>query len=145
MEQKEDACRRKKMLGSGKEKKGMNNNKNPSKKQKVDKNAEMEVQKRYSSMIRMLEGIDREDLEVLWRIVKAKYGESGLTHEFEDVVVWARFKKGIVLGHKVSGVGLEVDKARIDVISKLPPPTNSKALEVFWDMPVSTDVLSKTS
>ncbi|GJX01689.1 hypothetical protein Tco_0185602 [Tanacetum coccineum] len=29
--------------------------------------------KRYSSMIRMLQGIDREDLEVLWRIVKAKY------------------------------------------------------------------------
>ncbi|GJZ33409.1 hypothetical protein Tco_0578845 [Tanacetum coccineum] len=28
--------------------------------------------KRYSSMIRMLQGIDREDLEVLWRIVKAK-------------------------------------------------------------------------
>ncbi|GJS63811.1 hypothetical protein Tco_0678375 [Tanacetum coccineum] len=28
--------------------------------------------KRYSSMIRMLQGIDREDLEALWRIVKAK-------------------------------------------------------------------------
>ncbi|GJY16846.1 hypothetical protein Tco_0387268, partial [Tanacetum coccineum] len=27
--------------------------------------------KRYSSMIRMLQGIDREDLETLWRIVKA--------------------------------------------------------------------------
>ncbi|GJX12192.1 hypothetical protein Tco_0202051 [Tanacetum coccineum] len=27
--------------------------------------------KRYSSMIRMLQGIDREDLEALWRIVKA--------------------------------------------------------------------------
>ncbi|GKF58779.1 hypothetical protein Tco_0172316, partial [Tanacetum coccineum] len=26
--------------------------------------------KRYSSMIRMLQGIDREDLEALWRIVK---------------------------------------------------------------------------
>ncbi|GJU59561.1 hypothetical protein Tco_1237327 [Tanacetum coccineum] len=30
--------------------------------------------KKYSSMIRMLQGIDREDLEALWRIVKAKYG-----------------------------------------------------------------------
>ncbi|GJW05048.1 putative ribonuclease H-like domain-containing protein [Tanacetum coccineum] len=28
--------------------------------------------KRYSSMIRMIQGIDREDLEALWRIVKAK-------------------------------------------------------------------------
>ncbi|GJY65101.1 reverse transcriptase domain-containing protein [Tanacetum coccineum] len=35
-------------------------------------------------------------------------------------------KKGIVLGHKVSGAGLEVDKAKIDVISKLPPLTNIK-------------------
>ncbi|GJT49414.1 reverse transcriptase domain-containing protein [Tanacetum coccineum] len=36
-------------------------------------------------------------------------------------------KEGIVLGHKVSEVGLEVDKAKIDVISKLLPPTNIKA------------------
>ncbi|GJS68915.1 ribonuclease H-like domain-containing protein [Tanacetum coccineum] len=35
-------------------------------------------------------------------------------------------KEGIMLGHKVSGTGLEVDKAMIDVISKLLPPTNIK-------------------
>ncbi|GJT29038.1 reverse transcriptase domain-containing protein [Tanacetum coccineum] len=35
-------------------------------------------------------------------------------------------KEGIVLEHKVSSAGLEVDKAKIDVISKLPPPTNIK-------------------
>nr|GEY27241.1 retrovirus-related Pol polyprotein from transposon opus [Tanacetum cinerariifolium] len=35
-------------------------------------------------------------------------------------------KEGIVLGHKVSGAGLEVDKAKIDVILKLPPNTNIK-------------------
>nr|GEU64691.1 reverse transcriptase domain-containing protein [Tanacetum cinerariifolium] len=35
-------------------------------------------------------------------------------------------KEGIVLGHKVSGAVLEVDKAKFDVISKLPPPTNIK-------------------
>ncbi|GKG17475.1 reverse transcriptase domain-containing protein, partial [Tanacetum coccineum] len=35
-------------------------------------------------------------------------------------------KEGIVLGHKVSSAGLEVDKAKIDVISKLPPHTNIK-------------------
>ncbi|GJY84568.1 reverse transcriptase domain-containing protein [Tanacetum coccineum] len=38
-------------------------------------------------------------------------------------------KEGIVLGHKVSEAGLEVDKAKIDVISKLPPPLISKLLE----------------
>ncbi|GKF04154.1 hypothetical protein Tco_0034822, partial [Tanacetum coccineum] len=35
--------------------------------------------KRYSSMIRMLQGIDREDLEALWRIVKVKYGDTRVT------------------------------------------------------------------
>ncbi|GJT19003.1 hypothetical protein Tco_0877709 [Tanacetum coccineum] len=35
-------------------------------------------------------------------------------------------KEGIVLGPKVSEAGLEVDKAKIDVFSKLPPPTNIK-------------------
>ncbi|GKA86311.1 reverse transcriptase domain-containing protein [Tanacetum coccineum] len=49
-------------------------------------------------------------------------------------------KEGIVLGHKVFGAGLEVDKAKVDVISKLPPPLMLKALEVFWDMPVSSTV-----
>ncbi|GKD49655.1 reverse transcriptase domain-containing protein, partial [Tanacetum coccineum] len=45
-------------------------------------------------------------------------------------------KEGIVLGHKVSGVGLEVDKAKIDVISKLPPLLILKVLEAFLDMPI---------
>ncbi|GJQ99848.1 reverse transcriptase domain-containing protein [Tanacetum coccineum] len=40
-------------------------------------------------------------------------------------------KEGIVLGHKVSSAGLEVDKAKIDVISKLPPPTNIKGVRIF--------------
>ncbi|GKB08641.1 reverse transcriptase domain-containing protein [Tanacetum coccineum] len=40
-------------------------------------------------------------------------------------------KEGIVLGHKVSGAGLEVDKAKIDVISKLPPSTNVKGIRSF--------------
>ncbi|GJR64829.1 reverse transcriptase domain-containing protein [Tanacetum coccineum] len=33
-------------------------------------------------------------------------------------------KEGIVLGHKIFGKGIEVDKAKIDVIAKLPYPTN---------------------
>ncbi|GKE60743.1 hypothetical protein Tco_1511110 [Tanacetum coccineum] len=32
--------------------------------------------KRYSLMLRILQGIDREDLEALWRIVKVKYGDT---------------------------------------------------------------------
>ncbi|GJZ55530.1 hypothetical protein Tco_0610723 [Tanacetum coccineum] len=42
--------------------------------------------KRYSSMIKMLQGIDREDLESLWRIVKAKYGDTRPENEFERVL-----------------------------------------------------------
>ncbi|GJW86452.1 DNA-directed DNA polymerase [Tanacetum coccineum] len=40
-------------------------------------------------------------------------------------------KEGILLGHKVSGAGLEVDKAKIDVISKLSPLTNVKGIRSF--------------
>ncbi|GJS01575.1 putative ribonuclease H-like domain-containing protein [Tanacetum coccineum] len=35
--------------------------------------------KRYSSMIRMLQGIDREYLEALWKIVKTKYSDKRVT------------------------------------------------------------------
>ncbi|GKA62934.1 reverse transcriptase domain-containing protein [Tanacetum coccineum] len=42
-------------------------------------------------------------------------------------------KEGIVLGHKVSSAGLEVDKAKINVISKLPPPTNIKDTPFEFD------------
>ncbi|GKE80060.1 reverse transcriptase domain-containing protein, partial [Tanacetum coccineum] len=35
-------------------------------------------------------------------------------------------KEGILLGHKVSEAGLEVDKEKIDIISKHPPPLISK-------------------
>ncbi|GJR71681.1 reverse transcriptase domain-containing protein [Tanacetum coccineum] len=54
-------------------------------------------------------------------------------------------KEGIVLGHKISRKGIEVDKAKVDVISKLPHPTNkSKESEVFSGMPDSIEDLSKT-
>ncbi|GKC73794.1 hypothetical protein Tco_1119677 [Tanacetum coccineum] len=42
--------------------------------------------KRYSSMIKMIQGIDREDLEALWRIVKAKYGNTMPKDDFERVL-----------------------------------------------------------
>nr|GEZ78786.1 reverse transcriptase domain-containing protein [Tanacetum cinerariifolium] len=35
-------------------------------------------------------------------------------------------KEGIVLGHKISRNGIEVDKAKVDVITKLPHPTTFK-------------------
>nr|GFA73247.1 hypothetical protein [Tanacetum cinerariifolium] len=40
-------------------------------------------------------------------------------------------KEGIVLGHKISKKGIDVDKAKIEVISKLPHPTTVKGIRSF--------------
>ncbi|GJY79612.1 reverse transcriptase domain-containing protein [Tanacetum coccineum] len=40
-------------------------------------------------------------------------------------------KEGIVLGHKISKSGIEVDRAKVDVIAKLPPPTSVKGIRSF--------------
>ena len=39
--------------------------------------------------------------------------------------------QGIVLGHIIYSRGIQVDKAKIDIISKLPPPTNVKTIRQF--------------
>ncbi|GJW35231.1 reverse transcriptase domain-containing protein [Tanacetum coccineum] len=40
-------------------------------------------------------------------------------------------KEGIVLGHKISKNRIEVDKAKVDVIDKLPHPTTVKGVQSF--------------
>ncbi|XP_075489466.1 uncharacterized protein LOC142528309 [Primulina tabacum] len=40
-------------------------------------------------------------------------------------------QEGIVLGHKVSSKGLEVDRAKVVAIEKLPPPKNIKGIRSF--------------
>ncbi|GJU78394.1 reverse transcriptase domain-containing protein [Tanacetum coccineum] len=40
-------------------------------------------------------------------------------------------KEGIVLGHKISKSGIEVDRAKVDVIAKLPHPTTVKGVRNF--------------
>ncbi|GJS70226.1 reverse transcriptase domain-containing protein [Tanacetum coccineum] len=42
-----------------------------------------------------------------------------------------KVKEGIVLGHKISKCGIEVDKAKVDVIAKLPHPTTVKGVRSF--------------
>ena len=39
--------------------------------------------------------------------------------------------QGIVLGHIISERGIEVDKAKVELISKLPSPTNVKTMRQF--------------
>ncbi|GKB13277.1 reverse transcriptase domain-containing protein [Tanacetum coccineum] len=40
-------------------------------------------------------------------------------------------REGIVLGHKISKFGIEVDRAKVDVIAKLPHPTTVKGVRSF--------------
>nr|GEW01115.1 reverse transcriptase domain-containing protein [Tanacetum cinerariifolium] len=40
-------------------------------------------------------------------------------------------KEGIVLGHKISKDGIEVDKSKVEVIAKLPHPTTVKGIRSF--------------
>ncbi|GJR11329.1 hypothetical protein Tco_0793981 [Tanacetum coccineum] len=46
-----------------------------------------ESSKRYSLMIKMLQDIDREDLETLWKLVKAKHGDTRPEDEHERVLL----------------------------------------------------------
>ena len=40
-------------------------------------------------------------------------------------------KEGTVLGHRISEKGIEVDRAKIETIEKLPPPTNVRGIRSF--------------
>ena len=40
-------------------------------------------------------------------------------------------REGIVLGHVISKRGIEVDKAKVELISKLPPPTSVRQIRSF--------------
>ena len=40
-------------------------------------------------------------------------------------------EEGIVLGHKISSAGIEVDRAKTEIIKKLPPPTTIKGVRGF--------------
>ena len=40
-------------------------------------------------------------------------------------------RRGLVLGYIISEKGIEVDKAKIETVEKLPPPTDVKSLRSF--------------
>ncbi|GJV96379.1 hypothetical protein Tco_1547956 [Tanacetum coccineum] len=48
--------------------------------------------KRYSSMIQMLRDFDREDLETLWKLMKAKHGSTSLEEGYERVL-WGDLRR----------------------------------------------------
>jgi hypothetical protein len=55
--------------------------------------------------------------------------------EVDLVLNWGKchfmVRDGIVLEHKISEKGIEVDKVKIEVIEQLPPPTNVKGICSF--------------
>ena len=51
------------------------------------------------------------------------------------VLNWEKFRfmvqEGIVLGHRISARGIEVNRAKIEAIEKLPPPSSVKGIRSF--------------
>nr|GEW38561.1 reverse transcriptase domain-containing protein [Tanacetum cinerariifolium] len=82
---------------------------------------------------------------IAWKLSDIKDTNLFLNWEKSHFMV----KEGIVLGHKISKNGIEVDKAKVDVITKLPHPTTVKAFQTLkrklteapiliapdWDLP----------
>ncbi|GKC02074.1 hypothetical protein Tco_0993684 [Tanacetum coccineum] len=57
----------------------------------IVKEDEFDEVKRYLSMIKMLQNIDKKDLETLWKLVKTKHGNTRPEDEYERVL-WGDMK-----------------------------------------------------
>ncbi|GJY13900.1 reverse transcriptase domain-containing protein [Tanacetum coccineum] len=67
-------------------------------------------------------------------VVPKKGGMTVITNENNKLVPTRTiigWREGIVLGHKISKSGIEVDREKVDVIAKLPYPTNVKGVRSF--------------
>ena len=62
-------------------------------------------------------------------LVLQRCKEKNLTFNWEKCHFMVR--QGIVLGHEISRKGIEVDKANVEVIAKLPLPKNIKDIRSF--------------
>ena len=68
------------------------------------------------------------------RLVLKRCMETNLVLKWEKCHFMVR--EGVVLGHQISVKGIEVDKAKIEIIEKLPPPTSVKGVHSFLGHPV---------
>ncbi|GKA75773.1 hypothetical protein Tco_0782151 [Tanacetum coccineum] len=66
--------------------------------------------KRYSSMIQMLQNIDRKDLETLWKLVKAKHGSTRPEEGYKRVL-WGDLKVMFEPDIEISAAGIKVNVA----------------------------------
>ncbi|CAL8115403.1 unnamed protein product [Prunus armeniaca] len=62
-------------------------------------------------------------------LVLARCEETNLVLNWEKCHFMVQ--EGIVLGHKISARGIEVDRAKIETIEKLPPPSTVKGIRSF--------------
>ena len=62
-------------------------------------------------------------------LVLAQYREKNLTLNLEKCHFMVQ--QGIILGHVISKKGIEVDKAKVDLIYHLPPPRSIKDIRSF--------------
>ena len=81
-------------------------------------------------------------LEILDKVLK-RCQETHLVLNWEKCHFMVR--EGIVLGHRVSERGIEVDRAKIDVIERCHPRQKSRELGVSWAMLASIGGSSRTS
>ena len=61
--------------------------------------------------------------------------ESFFRGSYDLVLIWENchfmVKEGILLGHRISEKGIEVDRAKVEVIKRLPPPISIKGVRSF--------------
>ena len=74
-------------------------------------------------------GLSFDDCLENLRAVLRRCEETNLVLNWEKCHFMVR--EGIVLGHKISARGIEVDIAKVEVIEKLPPPTSVKGIRSF--------------
>ena len=62
-------------------------------------------------------------------LVLNRYAKTNLVLNWEKRHFMVR--EDIMLGHKISHEGIEVDKAKVEIIEKLPPPISVRAVRSF--------------
>ncbi|GKD23437.1 hypothetical protein Tco_1225140 [Tanacetum coccineum] len=78
-------------------------------------------------MMAIFDDMIKETMEVLINDFSV-FGDS-----FSSCLSHFMSKEGIVLGHKILKSGIEVDMAKVDVITKLPPPMSVKGVWMYTD------------
>ena len=62
-------------------------------------------------------------------LILQRYKETNLVLNWEKCHFMVR--EEIVLGHKISSKGIEINKAKIEAIERMPPPNNVKGIRSF--------------